>query len=88
MKTYQTLTFTTDQGADLKVDAYEGVTVSHVIGSHWDPNKNEEVQAATFQLNLTSQEARELAANLLKGADFSDEVEMKKPMSLHRGRRG
>lgn len=79
MKTYQTLTFTTDQGADLKVDAYEGVTVSHIIGSHWDPNENKEVQAATFQMNMTSEDARELAANLLKASDFADEAEKNKP---------
>ena len=79
MKSYQELTFTTESGGDVKTSAYDGVTVQHIIGSHWDPNENKEVQAATFNLHLTSEDARELAANLLKAADFADEAEKNKP---------
>ena len=75
MKTYSILAFHKDDGAEVKVISGErGISLQNVIGASWDPVK-QEVSAATMNMDLNSEDARELAANLLKAADFADEAE-------------
>ncbi len=78
-KTYQQLTFSLDRGGEIQTTAYDGVSIGYSLGLHWDPTKGEEVAESKLEIHLSSDDARELAANLLKAADFADEAEKNKP---------
>lgn len=78
MKTYQDRTFNSNDGAEIKTTAYDGVSVSYSRSSCWDPATDKEVDKVQYEFHLTSDDARELAQNLWNSADYADEIKFRK----------
>lgn len=88
MKTYVRYTFECDppHGHEITTSAsLEGVMVETKNKNNWNSTTEKVEESVGISIFLSVADAKELAANLLKAATFSEEAEAHKPKNI-RGR--
>lgn len=75
MKSNATFQFSQDDGTNINTCGYdETVLLEQTAPTLWSAQSNSETPGKKTLIELTVEDARELAANLIRAADFADEV--------------